>query len=73
MYGEWAGNPTGRPEDFSRCIVEVITYTGNWPHFHQCSFKRKYGPNGEYCKKHIPNEDHKDFSEAGTRANSSGS
>ena len=50
MYGKWAGNPKGNPEDPTRCIASV-PYEGGW-HFHQCSRKRGYGPKGEYCKQH---------------------
>ena len=48
IYNQWAGNPKGIPEDTTRCIAEV------WDGFlsYQCSRKRGYGPNGEYCKQH---------------------
>lgn len=40
----------GIPEDKTRCVAEVEDSTG-W-HLFQCSRKRGYGPNGEYCKQH---------------------
>ena len=49
-YDEWAGNPKGFPEDKTRCVETVSDFTG-W-HQIQCSRKRGYGPNGEYCKQH---------------------
>lgn len=47
-YGQWAGNPKGKREDKTRCIVEV------WDNYigHQCSRKRGYGIDGLYCKQH---------------------
>jgi hypothetical protein len=51
-YGAWAGNPKGQAEAKDRCVYEVCTYIGNWPHFHQCNRKRGHGPNKEYCKQH---------------------
>ena len=27
-YDEWSGNPKGIPEDKTRCIEEVVDYTG---------------------------------------------
>lgn len=52
VYGAWAGLPKGHPEDKVRCVAEVATYMGNWPHFHQCFRKRGYGPKSEWCKQH---------------------
>ena len=51
IYGAWAGNEKGTPEDMSRCIKEV---TPNWGFMipQQCQRKRGYGPNGLYCKQH---------------------
>ena len=49
-YDEWAGNPKGVPEDKTRCVQEVRP-PPYW-HEYQCSRKRGYGPNGEYCKQH---------------------
>lgn len=48
-------NIARRPEDPSRCIVEVW---GNdrWPSSHQCVRKRGHGPGGVYCKQHDPDE-----------------
>jgi hypothetical protein len=40
----------GIPEDKTRCVEEVVDFSG-W-HFYQCSRKRGYGLNGEYCKQH---------------------
>jgi len=50
VYDQWAGNPKGISEDPSRCVAEVSDFTG-W-HSNQCSRKRGYGPNDEYCKQH---------------------
>jgi hypothetical protein len=50
VYDKWGGNPKGIPEDPTRCIEEVVDWSG-W-HYFQCSRKRGYGPNGEYCKQH---------------------
>lgn len=49
-YDVWAGNPEGIPEDETCCIESVVDYSG-W-HTYQCSRKRGYGPNGDYCKQH---------------------
>lgn len=40
-------------EDIARCI-ESIHGGGQWPSWHQCPFKRGFGPTGEYCRKHSP-------------------
>lgn len=52
-YGSRAGNPQGRLEDVTRCIIEV------WPRgregvtgAHQCYRKRGFGKDGLYCKQH---------------------
>jgi hypothetical protein len=45
-----AGNPTGIPEDKTKCVAEVTDFTG-W-HQYQCSRKRGHGSKGEYCKQH---------------------
>ena len=50
-YNKWAGNPNGIPENKGLCIAEVAE-GGRSPLFHQCFRKRRYGPNGEYCKQH---------------------
>jgi hypothetical protein len=50
VYDQWQGRPQGIPEDPTRCVYAVPDETG-W-HFYQCSRKRGYGPNGEYCKQH---------------------
>ena len=50
VYGAWVGDPAGVPEDRARCIEKVQDSTG-W-HFYQCSRKRGYGKDGEYCKQH---------------------
>ncbi len=53
MYGVESLNP-GLPEDKTRCVKEVQVYSGNWPSYHQCHFKRGHGKDGLYCKKHDP-------------------
>lgn len=51
-YGSWAGNERGHLPDPSRCAAEVCS-PGSMI-FHQCSFKRGYGPEEAYCKIHDP-------------------
>lgn len=48
VYGQWAGNERGTPEDTTRCIEEVRPM---WVSY-QCTRKRGHGPNGLYCKQH---------------------
>lgn len=50
VYGEWAGNPRGVPEDKRLCAEQVWT-RGDWI-AHQCGHKRGFGPNGELCRQH---------------------
>jgi hypothetical protein len=50
-YGEWAGNPKGRPEDKTRCIEEVWPRANTWVPY-QCSRPRGHGPDGLWCKQH---------------------
>jgi hypothetical protein len=52
-YDNWAGNPKGTPEDKTRC-VESVCPPPYW-HIYQCSRKRGFGLNGEYCKQHAKN------------------
>lgn len=47
-YGQWAGNPTGTPEDPARCVMEVWRSM----YSHQCLRPRGHGPLGEYCAQH---------------------
>ena len=51
IYGAWAGDPKGREEDITRCIVEVWPQSGSWMPW-QCSRKRGHGPDALYCKQH---------------------
>lgn len=53
-YGAWAGLPAGHKPDFTLCCVEVVDNSTRWPHYHQCSKKRGYGPDSAYCKQHDP-------------------
>ena len=53
-YGNWAGNPQGAKPDYTRCCEEVRREQGGWPHYHQCTRKRGYGPDEAYCKTHDP-------------------
>ena len=54
IYGEWAGDEQGTPEDKTHCIEEV------WPNWnrgggwipYQCQRKRGHGKDGLYCKQH---------------------
>ena len=50
IYGQWAGNPKGAPEDITRCIESV--YRNHLSH--QCERKRGKGPGGLYCGVHNP-------------------
>lgn len=50
-YGNWAGNPEGKPEVPEHCVAEVRA-EGRWPVFHQCSRKRGHGPCEWYCRQH---------------------
>lgn len=49
-YGSWAGNPKGNPEKKDQCVAQVYPPPG-WISA-QCTRKRGFGPNGEYCKQH---------------------
>jgi hypothetical protein len=51
-YGDWAGNPQGRAPNFSLCCAEVYEEISR--RFFQCSRNRGYGPDGEYCTTHNP-------------------
>lgn len=55
IYDQWAGNHKGTPEDETKCISKVAGDTG-W-RIIQCSRKRGYGLNGEYCKQHAKIEE----------------
>ena len=50
-YGQWAGNPNGRPENLADCIEVKRSYSA-WDHGTQCTRKRGHGPDGLYCKQH---------------------
>jgi len=50
IYGQWAGNPKGTPEDPALCVEGVWNLYA--PGFPQCSRKRGHGPGGLYCKQH---------------------
>ena len=52
VYGKWAGDPKGRPEDIHLCITEV--YVPGRGIFFQCLRKRGFGPDGLYCRQHDP-------------------
>jgi len=51
MYGQWAGNPIGFPENPDDCIEEVWNQCGGYVSG-QCSRKRGHGPGGLYCRQH---------------------
>jgi len=55
VYDEWSGNEKGTPEDPTRCIVAVPSWSG-W-HSPQCRRKRGFGPEGLYCKQHAKIEE----------------
>jgi len=50
VYGKWAGNPSGVPED-EECCIEAVWDKFSWGG-RQYSRKRGYGPDGLYCKQH---------------------
>jgi hypothetical protein len=50
IYGQWAGNPNGVPEDPTHCIHAVRN--DFQPGGYQCTRKRGHGPAGLYCKQH---------------------
>lgn len=52
VYGVWAGDPKGRPEDPLRCIEAV--YNHHSRRRFQCRSKRGKGPDGLYCGLHDP-------------------
>lgn len=53
VYGSWAGNPKGIPEDSAKCIEEV--FDGDYlMRGRQCRRNRK--PSTLYCKQHNPVE-----------------
>lgn len=57
-YGANSLNPAGRPEDPTRCVEEVW----NGPRgmtASQCSRKRGFGPDGEWCKQHAKQKEMK--------------
>jgi hypothetical protein len=50
IYGKWAGEPKGTPENITRCVTSVYR---SWGFISgQCSRKRGFGPDGLYCKQH---------------------
>lgn len=49
-YGKWAGNPSGRPEDTSRCAESV--WDAYSPGGRQCARKRGHGRSKLYCRQH---------------------
>ena len=53
IYGRWAGNPKGHPEDVTRCI-ESVTGDGRASISGQCDRRRGHGRDGLYCKQHDP-------------------
>lgn len=52
IYGAWAGNPKGAPEDPAKCIEEV--WGESFRMGHQCQRKRGHGKGGLYCAQHDP-------------------
>ena len=53
VYGAWAGNPKGVPEDVTRCVTSVSAPGRGW-HSYQCTRPRSHGKGGLYCKQHDP-------------------
>ena len=50
IYGRWAGNKKGYPEDPAKCIESVTDGFNSG----QCTRKRGKGPDGLYCGQHNP-------------------
>lgn len=50
-YEHWSANPSGVPEDETRCVKSVPGAFGGMVS-RQCARKRGYGRDGEYCKQH---------------------
>lgn len=48
-YGQWAGEPNGRPWLSFRCAYEVFPHIGI---HYQCVRKPGHGPNALFCKQH---------------------
>ena len=53
-YGCWGGNRAGLAEDKDRCVESIWHNHSPGGYGDQCSRKRGYGPNGEFCKQHDP-------------------
>jgi hypothetical protein len=51
-YGNWSGNPDGRPANHSLCCKSV--YAKGKIISHQCRKARGFGPDRAYCKQHDP-------------------
>lgn len=51
IYGQWAGNSRGNPEDTANC-VQAVWNQARGMISNQCSRKRGFGPEGLYCKQH---------------------
>ncbi len=51
MRNKYNPDPFMRDGKKPRCQIEVVTYSGMWPHYHQCMRSAKVG---EYCKQHDP-------------------
>lgn len=50
----WYGTGMYRsPENKARCIV-AVSEGGRAPTFHQCLYKRRYGPDNAFCRIHDP-------------------
>jgi hypothetical protein len=49
----WYGTNNKREEDPTRCI-EGVWGKERWPSHYQCSRARGHGPDGLYCKQHVP-------------------
>lgn len=53
VYGKWAGNPKGTPENTKNCVKEIF---GANLRFYQCQRKRGHGLYSLYCKQHAKME-----------------
>ncbi len=58
-YAAWAGDPKGRAYDPQRCAQSI--WTDMWDHGRQCSRKPGHGPEGLFCRQHVPKTEETDM------------
>lgn len=52
IYGQWAGNEKGQPENPSHCVESVPSEIARGMVFKQCARPRGKGLDGLYCTIH---------------------